>query len=114
VSITVREREAPHTLRMVRGEDERNTPAAVVANEVDLLNVESVEKLLKHSCLRIRGDILSRLDLTCAVSQEVERDTSAHVCEPRHLVTPQIAVEQDAVNKEGHRALTLFDVADTS
>ena len=89
-------------------------PAAVVANEVHLFNLEGIEKLPEHGRLRIRGDVLGRLDLTCPVSQEVNRDTTAHICESRQLVTPQIAVKQDAVNEEGHRALAMFDVADAS
>jgi hypothetical protein len=99
---------------MVRGEDLCNAPATVITHKVHFLNLERVEELREHGRLCIRGNVLGRLDLTGAVGQEVNRDTAAHICESRQLVTPQIAVEQDAVHEESHWALAMFDVADPS
>jgi hypothetical protein len=48
------------------------------------------------------------------VGQEINGNTSAEICEPLHLVSPQIAIEQHAVNKKSRWALAVFDVTDTS
>src|SRR5271168_911292 len=48
VGIAIGEREAANALRIERGENLRDAAAAVIADEIDVIDVQGIEKLLEH------------------------------------------------------------------
>ena len=114
VRVAIREREAAHTRGIERREDLRDAAAAVVTDQVHLVDLEHVHELPQH--LRVRGHrhVLVRSDLRLPVRQQVDRDAAAHVRQLRQLVAPQVPVEQYAVHKQRDRPGARLGVADAA
>src|SRR6516164_4314350 len=62
-----------------RREDLGNASAAVIADQVDLIDLQDIEHFFQHFCIGRHGDILIRLDLGVAMRQEIDRDAAANV-----------------------------------
>jgi hypothetical protein len=92
----------------------RDASAAVVADEIDPVDTEGVEKLLEHDGIGGHRHVLFRRDLGAAVREQVDRDATPDIREMGELVPPEMAVQQDPVNEQRHRALSLFEIADPS
>jgi hypothetical protein len=45
------------------------------------------------------------------VGQQIHRNASALIRQPRKLMSPKIAIEQDAVDKQRDRTFSVLDVA---
>jgi hypothetical protein len=86
--------------------------AAVVGDEVDLIEAERVAEGLQHRGLRAERDVLARLRRAVAVRDEVDRETAAHAGDAVDHMTPQIGVEKHAVHKQGGRSCPSFDIGD--
>jgi AraC-like DNA-binding protein len=67
VGISVGERQTPHTIGMRRCEDLRYTAAAIVADQVDLIDLERGEGLAQHIGVGGDGHVLIRIDLGVAM-----------------------------------------------
>jgi len=95
-------------------QDLRDTAAAVVADEIDLVDIERVEELREHRGVRRHRDILIRGNLGIAVCQEIHGDAPPHVGQSGELMSPDVPVQQHAMDEQRDRSLSRFDVADPS
>ena len=87
-------------------------PTAVVADQVDGIDVHCIEELLEHRRLGVIGDVLCRFDLRRAMGHQIEGNTSARTAQVGQLMPPEVTVEQDTVHEERHRAFAVLDVTD--
>ena len=74
MGIAIGERQGPDAIRIERGEDLANSSATVVSDQIDLIYVQRVERVLQH--LRVGGHrhVLSGCDFRVAVRKQVDRD----------------------------------------
>lgn len=89
VRVAIGQRQAAHALRMLRGKDQCHAAAAVVADEVDLLDVHRIEELREHLCIGGGRHVLAGRDLGRAVGQQVDRDAAPHAAQLGQLMAPQ-------------------------
>ena len=85
---------------------------AVVAHQVDLIDVQRIQKLRQH--MGIGGDrhVLGGRYLGLAVRQQIDGNAAPDIAQFRELVPPKIAVEQHTVHEQRHRTAATLDVAD--
>src|SRR5947209_9436492 len=88
---------------MVGGEDLSQGAAAVVADEIDLREVERLTEHLEHLRDLGKGEVRVCCGSGLAVSEEVDRDAAADVAQPGEDVTPEVAVEKHAVHEQRGR-----------
>jgi hypothetical protein len=69
----------PHPLGIERREDLSNASAAVIADQVDPIDLQGIEHLFQHLRVGSHGDILIRRDLGVAMRQKIDRDAAADV-----------------------------------
>jgi len=84
----------------IRGREDLTDPsAAVVSDQVHLIDVQGVEKLFEH--LRVRRDrnVLFRRDFGVAMGQQINGDAPPDIRQLRQLVTPQMTIQEHAVHK---------------
>jgi hypothetical protein len=103
VGIAVGQRQTPHALRVERGEDLGNAAAAVVSDQIDLIDGKRVEKLSQHMGIGRHGDVLVGRDLGVAMRQQINRDAPPDIRQPCHLVAPEMVVQQHAVEEQRNR-----------
>src|SRR5260370_21022956 len=114
MSVAIGEREAANAVRIERGEKLRNAATAVVADEVHLVDVQGIEKLLEHLRSGGHGYVLVRRDFGVAVWKQVHGYAPPDIGQVRQLMTPQMAVQQNAMHEQRNRSRPLFRVADTA
>src|SRR5216684_1362340 len=114
MSVAIGEREAANALRIQRGENLRNAATAVVADEVHLVDVQGIEKFLEHLRIGRHGYILIRRDFGVAVCKQVHGYAPPDIGQVRQLMTPQMAVQQNAMYEQRDRSRALFRVADAA
>src|SRR6202011_5912612 len=91
MGVAVGEGQRPHPLGIERRENLSNASAAVVADQVDLIDLQGIEHLFQHLRVGSYGDILIRRDLGVAMGQEIHRmqrrtsDSPANWCRHRCL-----------------------------
>src|SRR5258708_29112656 len=112
--VAIGEREAENGLRIQRGENLRNSATAVVAYEIHLVDVQGIEKFLEHLRIGRHGYVLIRCDFRVAMRKQVHGYAAPDVGQLRQLMTPQIAVQQNAMHEQHDRSRALFRVADTT
>src|SRR5579864_5469130 len=113
VRVAVGEREAAYALRVQRGENLSDTTTAVVADEIHLIDLQSIEKFLEHLRIGCHGYVLVRCDFGVAMHKQIDSDASPDVGQIRELVPPQITVQQHAMYKQCDWSRTLLRIADT-
>src|SRR5262249_59733672 len=91
------------------GEDLRDGTAAVVANHVDLFDVQSVQNLGDHMRLGRERDILGWPDLGIPQTHQVDGNTTAPMLHAFDDMAPVIAVEGNAMHKKSWRTLASLD-----
>src|SRR5215813_4188323 len=89
----------------MRGENLRNGAAAVIANHVDPFDVQLVQNLGDHVRLTGKRDVLGWPDLAISQAHQVDGYTAAPMLHAFDDMAPVIAVEGNAMDKEGWRAL---------
>ena len=97
---------------MARGENLRDGAAAVVGDEVDLIEAERVAERLQHRRLRAERDVLVRFCRAVAMRDEVDRETAADGGDAVDHVAPQIGVEKHAMHEQGGWSCPAFDIGD--
>src|SRR5260370_17577516 len=112
--VAIGEREAANALRIQRCENLRNAATAVVAYEIHLVDVQGIEKFLEHLRIGRHGYVLIRCDFRVAMRKQVDGDATPDVRQIRQLMTPQIAVQQNAVHEQRDSSAALFPVADAA
>src|SRR5260370_17610484 len=87
---------------------------AVISDDIRLIDGQGVEKLCEH--FRIRGNryVLTGADFRVAVRQEINCDGPAYIRQCLLLMTPEIAVQQHAVDEQRDRPRTTTGIADVS
>ncbi len=112
--VAVGECETANAFRVQRGKNLRNAATAVVADEIHPIDGQSIEKSLKH--FRIGGHryILIRCDFSVAMRQQVYSYAAPHVGQFRHLMTPEISIQQHSMYEQCDRSCSLFRVADAA
>ena len=103
MGVAVGEGQRPHPLGIERRENLSNASAAVVADQVDLIDLQGIEHLFQHLRVGSYGDILIRHDLGVAMGQEIHRNAAADVGQPGQLVPPQMLIQHHAMDEEGCR-----------
>ena len=114
MGVAVGEGETADALRVQRGEDLRDAAAAVVADEVHAVDVQGIEKFLEHLRIGRHGHILIRRDFGVTMRKQVHGYTAPNVGLLRQLMTPQMPVQQYAMDEQRDRSCALFHVADMS
>jgi hypothetical protein len=114
VGVAVGEREAANALRVQCSEDLCDTAAAVVANEIYLIDVQSIEKFPKHLRIGIYRYVLIRRDFCVAVRKQVDGYAAPDVGQIHKLMAPQIPVKEHSVHEQGDRSCALFCVGNTT
>ena len=112
--VAVGEGQCPHPLGIERREDLGDAAAAVVADQVDLIDLQRIEHLLQHRRVSRHGDILARRDLGVAMRQKIDGHAAANVGEPGQLVPPEMLVQHHAVDEERDRTGAGGGVADAT
>ena len=69
-----------------------NSPATVVPDQIDLIDLQSIEDLLQHLGVGSHRDVLIKRDLGITVSEQVDRDATPHVRECIELASPHVLV----------------------
>jgi hypothetical protein len=92
----------------------RHCATAVVGNQIDAIETESVEKLLDHPCLGGKRDVLRWTDLCIAQAHEIECDTPSHIAEGSEDMAPMEAVQRHAMQEDRGRSVALLDIGNTS
>ena len=70
--ITIRKRQTANALRIQRGKNLRNAASAVIADEIHFVDVQGIEKFLKHLRVRRHGHVLIRRDFSVAMRKQVD------------------------------------------
>src|SRR5215831_12670014 len=91
------------------GEDLRDGTAAIVANHVDLFDLQLVQNLGDHMRLGRERDILGWPDLGIPQTHQVDGNTTAPMLHAFDDMAPVIAVEGNAMHKKSWRALASLD-----
>src|SRR5258707_12597032 len=112
--VAIGEREAANALRIQRRENLRNAATAVVAYEIYLVDVQGIEKFLEHLRIGRHGYVLIRCDFRVAMRKQVHGYAAPDVGQLRQLMTPQIAVQQNAMHEQRDWTRAFFRVADTA
>ena len=97
--VAVGESEGAHSFRVQRRKDLRNPAATVVGDQVNLIDLQCIQKLLQHLGVRGRGQVLAGLDLGFSVREQVNRYATPNIRQRSHLMTPEMSVEQHAVHE---------------
>src|ERR1700738_1944115 len=79
VGVAVGEDQAPHPLGIQGCENLSDAAAAVIADHVDLVDLQCVKHLSQHVGVGGHGDVLPWLDLGIAMCQQVYCDTAANI-----------------------------------
>jgi hypothetical protein len=79
VGVAVGEGQRPHPLRIKSGEDLSDAAAAVIADQVDLIDFKGIEHLFQHLRVGGQGDILIRRDLGIAMRWEIHGNAAADI-----------------------------------
>jgi hypothetical protein len=108
--IAIGECETAHALRIAGCENLRDAAAAIVAYQVDLLDVQRIQHLPEHLCIGGYRHVLLLVDFGIAMRQQVRRDAAPEIRERSQLMPPQMPVEQHAVHKQRNRPLSLLRV----
>ena len=101
-----------HASWIERGENLADTAAAVVADQVDLVDGESIEQFAQHVRIGRDRDVLAGHDLRVAVRQQIRRDAVANVAQLGELVTPQVLVHEHTMDEQRDRARARLVVGD--
>ena len=91
--IAVGQRETANTLRVQCRKNLRDACTAVIADEINLIDLQSVEEFLEH--LRVGGhrNVLIGSNFCVAVGQKVHSNAPTDIGQIRELVPPQISVQ---------------------
>ncbi len=114
MDVAIGQDQRPQPVRIMRGENLRDGAAAVVADQIDLVDAQRIDDLGDHARLRRERDILRRSDVGVAEPHQVDGDTAPPMPDLVDDMTPVIAVERHAVDEERHRPVALLDIGDTS
>jgi len=79
-----------------------------------LSDVQRIEKFLEHLRIGRHGYVLIRCDFRVAMRKQVHGYAATDVGQIRQLMTPQIAVQQNAMHEQRNRSCPLLRVADTA
>jgi len=71
----------------------RDAAAAVIADEIDLIDLQGIEKFLEHLCVCSDGNVLVRRDFGVAMREQVQGNATPDVGQIFQLMTPKIAVQ---------------------
>jgi len=66
----------------------RDTTAAVVADQINLVDLQRVQKFPQHVCVSRDRHVLVRRDVGFAMRQQINRDAPADIRESGQLVPP--------------------------
>src|SRR5258708_34346360 len=102
--VAIGEREAANALRIQRGENLRKSATAVVAYEIHLVDVHGIEKSLEHLRIGRHGYVLIRCDFRVAMRKQAHGYAAPDVAQLRHLTTPPIAVQHNAMHEHRDRS----------
>jgi len=114
VDVAVGEGQAADAPGMVGREQLRDGRAAVVRDQVDLVEPERGAEGLEHLRLGRKRDVLVLGRARPAVGQQVHRDAAAHVGDALDDVAPEMAVQEDAVHEQGGGTAAPFAIGDVS
>src|SRR6202030_2264940 len=114
VSVAVGEGQAPHPVGIERCEDLSDPAAAVVNDQVNLIDPQGIEHLSEHVSVSGDGDVLIWFDLRIAMRQQVHRNAATDIRQSGQLVTPEMLVQHYTVDKQRHRAGARLGIADTA
>src|ERR1700737_5340569 len=101
--IAVSEREASNAFRIESGEYLGDAAAAVISDDIHLIDVQRIEKVVEHLCICCDRHILVGCDVGVSVREQVDRYRAANTRQSRLLVTPEKAVHQYAAPKKSNR-----------
>jgi hypothetical protein len=90
----------------------RDTAAAIVADQVDLIDLERVEGLTQHIGVGGDGHVLISIDLSVAMRQQIHGNAPTRIGQSSQLATPDMLVQHDAVDEQRHWTGTGLGVAD--
>ena len=112
--IAISEKQRADSPRVLGDEELRDEATAVAADEVDLRDVERVEKLAEQLGLGFGCDALGFRSFGPATTHNVRRYATAKGSEAFESPAPLIAIEREAVQKERRGAAARFDVGYTA
>ena len=99
VDIAVGERQAVDAPGMAGGENLGDRAAAVIGDDVDLVQAHRIAERNEHVGLRIEVQILVGAGSRLAMSKDIDRDATPDIGQPLDHPVPEVAVEEYAVNE---------------
>jgi len=100
--------------RVARSEELDDGGAAVVGDDVHLIELEPVAERRQHGRLRVEREVLIGARARHAMRHQVDGDAAADVRDPIDDGAPQVAVQEDPVDEEGGGACAALGVRDVS
>ena len=113
VGITVCERQCAHAIRIERSEIWA-IAAAVVTDQVDLVDVQSIEHFPQHIRIGGHGDVLTGCDFRVAMGQQIDCDAATDRGKLGQLVAPKMLVQQHTVDEQRNGPAARLGVADAT
>ncbi len=114
MDVAIGQHQRSQPFRVMRGEDLRNGAAAVIGDQIDLVDAERVQHLGDHLRLRGEGNILRRRNLGVAEPHQVDGDTAPPMLDAVDDMAPVIAVDRHAMDEQRHRPFTLLEIGDAA
>jgi len=114
VGVAVGEGQGPDPLRHPDGDELGDGTPAVVAHQIDGVEVQSVEEGDDHLGLTIHGQAAVGRERGLPVGQQVDGQAGAQIGQAGEQTPPEIGVEKDAVDEEGVRPVTRTQVGDVA
>src|SRR3954447_9867561 len=114
MGVAIRDRERADAARMARGEDLGNSRAAVVGDQIDLVQIQPVAEGLQHLGLHAERHVLIGCDPRVAVSHQVNRNAPSQIGYAFDHMAPEVGVLENAVHKQSGRTIALLRVGNVS
>jgi hypothetical protein len=112
MDLTVGQSQRPHPRRIASREDLADSCSGVIADQVDLIDLQRIEHRHQRGGLRGEGGILPGADAGVAEAHQIRRQASACRREVFHYFAPLETVERKGVQEKRHRPATALGKRD--
>src|SRR6266849_3004653 len=114
VGIAIGERETPDALRVACGKNLSDSAAAVVGDDIHLVEFHGLAERCEHARLGVERKVLVRAGACSPMRENIDRYAAPGVGNPLDQPVPEMAVQQNAMNEDCHRSRSGFPIRDVS
>ena len=112
MDVAIRQDQRCQPVGIMRGENLRDRAAAIVGDEIGLLDSERVHELGEHPRLSDKRNILRPPDFAVAQPHQVKRDAAPPVLNTVDDMAPVVTVERHPMDKKRGMPLAFFEIGD--